>query len=149
MPFVRSAPLFSRFLINIFFCVCFVKLVVGFHQYYSPRSDRSECPVRIHSNCIHQQSTALNLLNSQYDKFEGEPLSIYGQDLHPGSNNLGILSSDDFSPNEFSKYKCQFIFLGAVDEHVQIIFHKFNLFTFHSSKQLNKSTTNLRYLVFF
>lgn len=144
MPFVRSANLFFYFLINIFICIYSIDLVYGFHQYNLPRSNQNNCPVRIHSNKIHQQSAALNFLSLQYDKYEGELLSFYEQDLHPDVNNSGILSSDNFIPNEFSKYKCQFIFLGAVNEHVQIIFYKFNLFTFQSD-QLNKTKVNLRY----
>uniref|UniRef100_A0A7E4WA20 CUB domain-containing protein n=1 Tax=Panagrellus redivivus TaxID=6233 RepID=A0A7E4WA20_PANRE len=58
------------------------------------------------------------------------------------ANNSGVLSSEHFVPSENTNFKCQFVFVGAPDEHVQIVFRKFRLFTW-KDKGIN-STNEMR-----
>uniref|UniRef100_A0A915DRB9 CUB domain-containing protein n=2 Tax=Ditylenchus dipsaci TaxID=166011 RepID=A0A915DRB9_9BILA len=69
-----------------------------------------QCPVRIISTRVHQPSTSSESdpLNPEFGEFEGEALPNYGENIHPWPhNNSGMLSN----------------------EHVQLIFHRFRLYT--------------------
>ncbi|KAI6182576.1 Suppressor of lurcher protein 1 [Aphelenchoides bicaudatus] len=83
------------------------------------------CPVRIISNNAHSSSSLeeddpATLLTDDYD---GLPEG--GENLQPFSNNTGFISSEQ---SIRKNYKCEYIFLGAPNEHVQLIFRKFRLF---------------------
>uniref|UniRef100_A0AC35FRC4 CUB domain-containing protein n=1 Tax=Panagrolaimus sp. PS1159 TaxID=55785 RepID=A0AC35FRC4_9BILA len=67
---------------------------------------------------------------------------IYEESMTPSSNNSGVLSSEHFVPSEKVNFKCQFVFIGAPEEHVQITFRKFQLFAW-KDKGVN-STSELR-----
>ncbi|KAI6207398.1 Suppressor of lurcher protein 1 [Aphelenchoides besseyi] len=61
--------------------------------------------------------------------------------VQPFSNNTGLIKSGHFTPQTPSNHKCQFIFLAAPDEHVQIIFRSFHLFHWSG---ISKNTSALR-----
>uniref|UniRef100_A0AC34G1J3 Uncharacterized protein n=1 Tax=Panagrolaimus sp. ES5 TaxID=591445 RepID=A0AC34G1J3_9BILA len=64
---------------------------------------------------------------------------IYEESMTPSSNNSGILSSEHFVPSEKVNFKCQFVFIGAPEEHVQLTFRKFQLFAW-KDKGVNASS---------
>uniref|UniRef100_A0A914DUX5 CUB domain-containing protein n=1 Tax=Acrobeloides nanus TaxID=290746 RepID=A0A914DUX5_9BILA len=98
------------------------------------------CPVYVISKNAH--STPSSIFTSQ-DIENTETLfsEVNYEATVPFPNNTGIISSSNFVANEFSKFKCQFIFVGAVDEHVQISFQKFNLFLW---KNLGDNISSIR-----
>ncbi|KAI1706326.1 CUB domain-containing protein [Ditylenchus destructor] len=104
--------------------------------------DNIKCPVRIISTRVHDPTSLLRADTSainqpEFGEWEGEALPAHGKNIHPWAhNNSGFISSEQFSPPPSSdlfssgqSFKCQFIFLGAVDEHVQLTFHYFRLYT--------------------
>lgn len=58
------------------------------------------------------------------------------------SNNSGLLSSEQFQPIDSTNFKCQFIFLAALNEHVQLIFYEFKLKLKQQNFDQTKITTN-------
>jgi hypothetical protein len=98
------------------------------------------CPVRIISNNAHSSSSSLeddpeNLLAA--DDSDGLPEG--GEHVQPFSNNTGFFSSEHFAPSKNVNFKCQFIFLAAPNEHVQVVFRSFRLFYFDSLSTDNSS----------
>jgi len=78
----------------------------------------------------------------------------------PDENNTGVLSSEYYAPLEFayasvnkhnieysiawfSNFRCQFIFLGAADERVQLAFHRFDLYESLEGKQAVDNSTSM------
>uniref|UniRef100_A0A914M3Q7 Uncharacterized protein n=1 Tax=Meloidogyne incognita TaxID=6306 RepID=A0A914M3Q7_MELIC len=68
----------------------------------------------------------------------------------PGPNNSAIIYSEHYEPDSenslFNNFKCQFIFIGAPDERVQVIFHWFRLRLMPSltiSSRINLNQTSI------
>lgn len=60
----------------------------------------------------------------------------------PVVGNGGTLSSERYGPTELTNFKSQFIFIGAPDEHVQVVFQKFKL---HLLEPVGSNTSETRY----
>ncbi|KAI6241224.1 hypothetical protein M3Y99_00346300 [Aphelenchoides fujianensis] len=101
----------------------------------------ASCPVRIVSNHAHRSSAAPEEAEWPTDELEADGLPDGGQNVQPLANNTGVLSSEHFAPSPAANFKCQFIFLGAPHEHVQVIFRSFRLFHWSG---LSKNGSNLR-----
>ncbi|KAI1700158.1 suppressor of lurcher protein 1 [Ditylenchus destructor] len=128
---------------------CPKQVYVLFLLFFYPRGiwllDNIKCPVRIISTRVHDPTSLLRADSNQpeFGEWEGEALPTHGKNIHPWAhNNSGFISSEQFSPAPSSdlfssgqSFKCQFIFLGAVDEHVQLTFHYFRLYTIQWSWQ--------------
>ncbi|CAD5206730.1 unnamed protein product [Bursaphelenchus okinawaensis] len=91
-----------------------------------------QCPVRILSKNV----------QSQYVQNPGDddPSDSEGSRLQPVAGNSGILVSSHYYSVTKPSYKCQFLFLGAPDEHVQISFIDFHLSDANSSRKCEEST---------
>ncbi|KAL7073331.1 hypothetical protein ACQ4LE_007444 [Meloidogyne hapla] len=124
------------FLKLITILICFVKL--SCHQV--------ACPVRIVSHRlitsgqyqtgngnIHSMSGIWRHFSTDKSTIHKQISAALGNEMiessvqMPGPNNSAIIYSEHYEPDSENNFKCQFIFIGAPDERVQIIFHWFHL----------------------
>uniref|UniRef100_A0A1I7RXZ8 Suppressor of lurcher protein 1 n=1 Tax=Bursaphelenchus xylophilus TaxID=6326 RepID=A0A1I7RXZ8_BURXY len=103
---------------------------VSFHVHLRHRE--TQCPVRILSKNVQGQYVQGQLVE---DLHENE-----GSRVNPEGGNFGLIISSHYYSTSMASYRCQFLFLGAPDEHVQISFIDFHLSDANTSKRCEEGT---------
>ncbi|KAL3110030.1 hypothetical protein niasHT_015633 [Heterodera trifolii] len=112
-------------------------------------SQQKSCPVRVFSNGLLNGNGPNETSGRLLRQFGPNSDTQMGQGSTemPWQNNTALLFSEHFEPEAenslMANYKCQFIFVGAPDEKVQIIFHFFRLrqrFPLNSRQSQNVTT---------